>query len=128
MDQSLREFIEDNYKKPYKFNTNLYATFIKRCCELTGTDGKVAMVHPPTFMYIKTFADVRKFILDKTHINLFVEWGYLGMFHESARVDASMYVLDKQPKEADSTFIKLNHIYEGKRYDAFVEAYDDLGS
>lgn len=122
----LKEFIEDNYKKPYKFNTNLYATFIKRCCELTSDDGKVAMVHPPTFMYIKTFEGVRKYLIDKTGIDLFIEWGYLGMFHPSARVDSAMYVLDKQKTKRDTTFIKLNNVYEGKRYDAFVDAYDCL--
>lgn len=122
----LKKFIEANYKKPYKFNTNLYATFIKRCFELTHEQGKVAMVHPPTFMYIKTFEDVRKYMLEKSHIDLFVEWGYLGMFHPSARVDAAMYVLDKKTKDGDSTFIKLNHIYEGRRYEAFVDAYDNL--
>ena len=122
----LKAFTEDNYKKPFKFHTNLYATFIKRCCELTGKEGKVAMVHPPTFMYIKTFEDVRKYMIEKTSIDLFVEWGYLGMFHPSARVDAAMYILDKSKHEKESTFIKLNHIYEGKRYNAFVEAYDDL--
>lgn len=122
----LKKFIEANYKKPYKFHTNLYATFIKRCFELTNEQGKVAMVHPPTFMYIKTFEDVRKYMLEKSHIDLFVEWGYLGMFHPSARVDAAMYVLDKQAKDGDSTFIKLNHIYEGRRYESFVDAYDNL--
>ena len=122
----LKEFIEDNYKKPYKFNTNLYATFIKRCCEITSRDGKVAMVHPPTFMYIKTFEDVRKYIIEKTGIDLFVEWGYLGMFHPSARVDSAMYILDKKPSNKESTYIKLNNIYEGKRYGAFIEAYQHL--
>lgn len=122
----LKDFIDGNYKNSYKFNTNLYATFINRCCELTTADGKVAMVHPQTFMYIKTFEDVRKFIVDNMYIEIFVEWGYLGMFHPSARVDASMYVLDKKMKGKDSDFIKLNHIYEGKRYEAFVEAYDHL--
>lgn len=123
----LKQFIDKNYSKPYKFHINLYATFIKRCLELTNEKGKVAMVHPPTFMYIKTFEDVRKFILEKSHIDLFVEWGYLGMFHQSARVDAAMYVLEKEiQKEIETPFIKLNHIYEGKRYDAFVEAYDKL--
>lgn len=122
----LKKFVEANYKKPYKFNTNLYATFIKRCCEIVNEKGKVAMVHPPTFMYIKTFEDVRKFMLDKMHISLFVEWGYLGMFHQSARVDAAMYILEKEPKDIPVQFIKLNHIYEGRRYIAFVEAYDKL--
>lgn len=123
--KDLKEFIDKEYKTPYKFNTNLYATFIKRCHELTNENGKMALVHPPTFMYIKTFEDVRAFMLDKTHIDLFVEWGYLGMFHPSARVDSAMYVLEKNTQSKDSSFIKLNEIYEGKRYDVFVEAYDD---
>ncbi len=122
----LKAFVEDNYKKPYKFNTNLYATFIKRCYELTDVDGKIAMVHPPTFMYIKTFEDVRKFIIEKTHIDLFVEWGYLGMFHPSARVDSAMYIIEKSKSKEDTRFIKLNDIYEGKRYEAFIEAYDRM--
>jgi hypothetical protein len=122
----LKKFVEANYKQPYKFNTNLYATFIKRCCEIINEKGKVAMVHPPTFMYIKTFEDVRKFLLDKMHISHFVEWGYLGMFHQSARVDAAMYILEKEPKDVPVQFIKLNDIYEGRRYEAFVKDYDDL--
>ncbi|MEG6502099.1 MULTISPECIES: BREX-1 system adenine-specific DNA-methyltransferase PglX [unclassified Desulfovibrio] len=121
----LREFIEDNYKKPYKFHTNLYATFIKRCYDFTGKAGFVAMVHPPTFMYIKTFEDVRKFIIDKTHINFFVEWGYLGMFNPSARVDSALYILEKNNnQEKDAVFVKLNHLYETKRYDALFGAYE----
>ncbi|MDD2287114.1 MAG: N-6 DNA methylase, partial [Paludibacter sp.] len=122
----LKKFLEANYKQPYKFNTNLYATFIKRCCEIVNENGKVAMVHPPTFMYIKSFEDVRKFMLDKMQISLFVEWGYLGMFHQSARVDAAMYILEKKQKDDPVQFIKLNDIYEGKRYEAFVKVYDDL--
>lgn len=122
----LKKFVEENFKKPWKFNTNLYASFIKRCYELTLHGGKIAMVHPPTFMYIKTFEDVRAVMVSQLFIDLFVEWGYLGMFHQSARVDAAMYVLDKSEKKADTTFIKLNHIYEGKRYEAFAEAYNHL--
>lgn len=121
----LKEFIDKEYKVPYKFNTNLYATFIKRCHELTNENGKMALVHPPTFMYIKTFEDVRAFMLDKTHIDFFVEWGYLGMFHPSARVDSAMYILEKNIQSKNSSFIKLNEIYEGKRYEIFAKAYDD---
>lgn len=122
----LKSFVEDNYKKPYKVNTNLYSCFIKRCCELAGEDGKVGMVNPPTFMYIKTFEETRKFILEKTHINLFVEWGYLGMFSSFARVDSAMFMLDMNTSSANSTFIKLNDLYEMKRKDVLFKAYDDL--
>ncbi len=66
----LKTFIETNYKKPFKFNTNLYATFIKRNYEITNDNGYIALIHPHTFMFIKTFEDVRKFMIEKTHIDL----------------------------------------------------------
>lgn len=121
----LKEFAEANYKKPMKFNINLYACFIKRCCELTDELGKVGMVNPPTFMYIKTFEDARKYMVEKTHISLFVEWGYLGMFSPSARVDSAFFVLDKNKSKEDSLFIKLNDLYEMKRKRVLFDAYAD---
>jgi hypothetical protein len=122
----LRVFIENNYKIPWKFNTNLFATFIKRCIELIHIEGFVATVHPPTFMYIKTFEDVRKFILEKCHIELFVDWGYLGMFNPSARVDSCMYIFSKKNEKNDSIFIRLSDLYEGIRKTEFDKVYSDL--
>lgn len=126
---ALRSFIEANYKNPLNCSTNLYATFAKRCTEIINEGGKVALVHPPTFMYIKTFEDLRVHILNNFHIDLFIDWGYLGMFNTKARVDSAMYVLEKKTAEKkNSIFIKLNDIYEGKRKDAFFEVYDDLNN
>lgn len=122
----LKTFIDANYRQPYKFNTNLFASFIKRCCELVDERGKVALVHPPTFMYIKTFEDVRRYIIDKMHVSLFVEWGYLGMFNPIARVDAAMYVLENEMKTLPTQYVKVSDVYEGKRYGEFIQAYDDL--
>ena len=103
----LKEFVDDNYKKPLKFNSNLYACFIKRCCELTNDEGKVGMIHPMTFMYIKTFEDVRKYIIEQTHINLFVEYGLSNLFG-TVMVDPAFYVLEKDNRKADSIFISLD--------------------
>ncbi len=103
----LKAFINENYTKPYKVNVNLYATFIKRCFDLTDCDGKIAMIHPMTFMYIKTFEGTRKLILEKSHINLFVEYGLSNLFG-SIMVDPAFYVLDKSASSSDSTFISLD--------------------
>ena len=81
----LKAFIEKNYKQP-KFNTNLYAAFIKRCYDFTGKDSKIAMIHPDTFMFIKSFEDVRMFLLEKMHINTLVHFGTGGVFGTSLRV------------------------------------------
>ncbi|WP_435336874.1 BREX-1 system adenine-specific DNA-methyltransferase PglX [Acinetobacter sp. LH3_13] len=104
----LKEFIEDNYKKSYKFNINLYAAFIKRCYDFTCDAGFIAMLHPLTFMYIKTFEDVREFILTKTNVNLLVELGLGGVFANSdVQVDAAMYILQKVDTEAYGTYFDL---------------------
>ena len=97
----LKAFVEENYRKPLKFNTNLYACFIKRCCELAGDDGKVGMIHPHTFMFIKTFEDVRKFMLDQTHINVMVDYGLdrVNLFGPGILLDATFYTLDKNTKD-----------------------------
>ncbi len=97
----LKAFVEENYRRPLKFNTNLYACFIKRCCELAGDDGKVGMIHPHTFMFIKTFEDVRKFMLEQTHINVMVDYGLdrVNLFGPGILLDATFYTLDMNIKE-----------------------------
>ena len=61
-----------------------------------------------TFMYIKTFEDVRKFILNDTHIDLFVEYGLSNLFG-TIMVDPAFYVLDlNKGNKKDSIFISLD--------------------
>lgn len=103
----LKGYIDLNYKKPYNVYSNLYAAFIHRCWELTSNDGKIGIIHPMTFMYIKSFEDVRKFILEKTHINLFVEYGLSNLFG-SVMVDPAFYVLEKGEKSVESIFMSYD--------------------
>lgn len=122
----LKTFIEENYKKPLKFNSNLYACFIKRCCELAGDDGKVGMIHPLTFMYIKTYEDVRKYIIDNHHINLLAELGIGGVF-PNAQVDAAMYILESKNIVGDGVYFNLqkykNHVRKPFIFSNIYENY-----
>lgn len=127
----LKEFIENNYKKPLKFNSNLYAAFIKRCCELTGDEGKVGMIHPHTFMYIKTFEDVRKFMIEQTHINVMVDYGLdrVNLFGPGVLLDATFYTLDKgsvNKNEKGIYFNITNGQQEKCKQASFMQAYADL--
>ncbi len=125
----LKSFIEANYKKPYKFNSNLYAAFIKRCCELTNENGYVALIHPHTFMFIKTFEDVRKFIIEKTHIDLFVNYGLdrANLFDTSVRLDAAFYVLAKSPKHTKSVYFHIGDAFQERNKKQIVlSALNDL--
>jgi hypothetical protein len=125
----LKKFIDANYKQPFKFNSNLYATFIKRCYELIDDQGKMALIHPLTFMYIKTFEDVRKFIIDKTHISIFVNYGLSNLFG-AVMVDPAFYVLEKIKSESPSLFISLDQYTrtpnEKFKKEFCLEALDDI--
>lgn len=127
----LKKFIEANYKKLYKFHTNLYATFIKRCYELTGDKGNIAMIHPHTFMFIKTFEDVRKFILDKTHIDVMVDFGLdrVNLFGSEILLDATFYVLSKGKCDKEGLYFNLTtNLQEKYKKRKFLEALDDYAA
>ena len=131
--KELKEFVEENYKRPYKCNTNLYAAFIKRCCELADdVYGKIGMIHPLTFMYIKTFEDVRKLIVDNYHINILVELGLGGVF-PNAQVDSTMYVIECLNNKVDGIYFNLtkykNHVRKNQIfadiYHNYINGNDD---
>ena len=59
-------------------------------------------------MFIKTFEDVRKFIIDKTHINVFVDYSLSNLFGV-IMVDPAFYVLEKgASKSRDAWFVSLD--------------------
>ncbi len=126
----LKEFVGANYSKPLKFNTNLYACFIKRCCELAGDDGKVGMIHPHTFMFIKTFEDVRKYLIGQTHINVMVDYGLdrVNLFGPGILLDATFYTLDKSlsNKDAGVYFNITTNLQEKFKKDVLSQAYTDF--
>jgi hypothetical protein len=124
----LKKFIDANYAKPYKFNTNLYATFIKRCFELTNEKGKVAMIHPFSFMFIKTFEDVRKLMIEKTYIETLVDWGLdrVNLFDGGYASAPTFYILSKKIIPEKSLFFQLvTGLQEKEKKATFFEALID---
>ncbi len=125
----LKVFIEDNYKQPYKFHTNLYATFIKRSYELTGKNGKIAMIHPHTFMFIKTFEGVREFMIENTHIDTMVDYGLdrVNLFGPGILLDATFYVLSKTKGDKEGLYFNLaSNLQEKFKKGKFIEALENV--
>ncbi len=109
--KELKAFIEANYKKPYGFHSNLYATFIKRCAEIITDTGKIAMIHPLTFMFIKSFEGVREYILSNLHISLFVHYSAdsTNLFDGAFASAPAFYVLEQGITTNDkSLFVSLD--------------------
>ena len=124
----LKKYVEGNYKKTSAFHTNLYATFIKRCFELTNDNGKIAMIHPHTFMFIKTFEDVRKFMIEKSHIDVMVDFGLdrVNLFGPGILLDATFYVLSKEKSKDKNLYFNLTtNLQEKEKKEKFFEALSD---
>lgn len=124
----LKKFIDFNFKQPYKFNSNLYAVFIKRCFELTADNGKMALIHPLTFMYLSSFGDIRQYILKKSKIELFIEFGLGGVFSSKVDVDVAAVILSKDSSNKELSFFMNLQDYKGLliKKDIFLKAYNDF--
>jgi hypothetical protein len=125
----LKKFVESNFKQPYKFNSNLYASFIKRCYEITSNTGYVGLIHPHTFMFIKTFEDVRKFMIEHAHIDLLVDYGLdrANLFGPGILLDATWYVLSKKEKNEEGVYFNITSNQQEKvKQNSIAQAYEDF--
>lgn len=127
--KELKSFIDLNYKKPLKCHVNLYATFIKRCHELTLEDGRIAMIHPYSFMFIKSFEDVRKLMIENSHIEVLADWGLdrVNIFDGGYASAPTFYILSKQTNGDQSVFFQLTtNLQEKAKKPVFTSALDDF--
>ncbi|MGM0640960.1 MAG: Eco57I restriction-modification methylase domain-containing protein, partial [Thermotogota bacterium] len=92
----------DSYKK------NLYTCFIAKNESMVKKNGVITMITPQTFMFISSYEETRKLILNKLNIERFVHFGLGGVFNY-ALVDTALYILTKKNIKK-SKFINLTNI------------------
>lgn len=126
--KELKNFIIKNYKKPLSFYSNLYAVFLKRCSELINKNGKIGMIHPHTFMFIKSYKDVRKFILNNFHINLFADYGLdrVNLFGPNILLESVFYIFEKSNYNKSSIFLTVTFdLQEKYKKQEIINAFKD---
>ena len=105
----LKKYINEDYRD---FRKNLYSCFIKKNYELLKDNGYIGMITPQTFMFISSYEQTRKFIINNMNIEKLVHFGLGGVF-DSALVDTAMYVLKKSKKNNPGEYIQLTS-FNGK--------------
>ena len=121
---SLNDLIRDNYKG---FHKNLYTTFIKRNHGFLKSKGKLGMITPQTFMFLKSYQDAREFIQDSFSIEQFPHLGLGGVFGESL-VDTAMFTMEKNRNPAKGIFYRLVNFdrRQGEKREKLAEAVKKL--
>lgn len=95
----LKNFIEAEYPDSKR---NLYSTFVERCLEFLEDNGRFGIITGQSFMFISSFENFRKKILQEHAIECLLHFDY-GLF--KARVDTTAYVLRH---EANPTLCENN--------------------
>jgi N-6 DNA Methylase len=91
----LKTYVQRHYPQGKR---DLYAAFIQRCLQLAEPGGKVAMVTQQSWMFLGSFAELRKGVLQQQTIECLAHLGEHG-FEELAAAGAfvALFVLTQAP-------------------------------
>jgi type I restriction-modification system DNA methylase subunit len=87
----LKTYVQRHYPQGKR---DLYAAFIQRCLQLAEHGGKVTMVTQQSWMFLRSFAELRKGVLEQQTIECLAHLGEHG-FEESVAAGAfvALFVL-----------------------------------
>lgn len=104
MEESVKKFTELNYPDT---KSDLFATFIIRCLELCNEDGLSGYMTPFVWMFISSYAKLRKNIIDKHFINNLIQLEYSGF--DGATVPVCTFTLrNKAIQNSKGSYIRLS--------------------
>lgn len=103
MNNNLKQYLQHNYKQ---YTQDIFAAFIKRNCLLTCSDGLVGFMTPFVWMFIKTFSQLRQYILTQKSLQSLIQLEYGG--YEDAVVPICTFVLRNKPSLLPGVFLKLS--------------------
>ena len=91
--------------------SELYTSFIERCLLFLNDKGTLAMLTLHTWMFIKSFANLRKYIIENYQISSLIHLGKNTFSNLNAyNALASAFVINNTKAIKDTTFIKLDHL------------------
>jgi type II restriction/modification system DNA methylase subunit YeeA len=108
MNKSLADWIKKNYSE---VKSDLFSAFILRILGFVNRGGFVGLMTPFTWMFLKSFAPLRKTILRKTRILGLVQPEYHSFF-DSAYVPVCAFNIEvRVPEDTVGIYIDLGQFY-----------------
>ena len=109
INSKLSEFLKKEYPDT---KSELYAAFIERCLEFTKDKGYLAMITIHSWMFISSFAKLRKKLLDNgTFISMLHTGAATFDDLSSFNALATSFVFKKEKLDIESCFIRLADYY-----------------
>ena len=105
----LKKFVEGNYKD---YKGDLFSVFMVRVFDFLVEDGYSGWMTPNVWMFIKTYEELRRYIIENKKIESLIQIAK-GSFYKEATVDVITFVLGNSKKrDSKGLFIRLED-YKG---------------
>ena len=101
----LKKFVNENYKD---YSSDLFSVFMYRNLLYCEEDGYCGYMTPNVWMFIKSYENLRKFIIENKDIVTLVQMAK-GAFFKEATVDICAFILSNAKDKSKGEFIRLEN-------------------
>ena len=112
MGNELKKFVNDHYKDG---KADLFAAFIYRLLLMVPEHGRLGFMSPYVWMFISSYEQLRKQIIEHEHISSLIQLEYSGF--DGATVPICTFVLGKGQSTEHSSFVRLSDFVGAKQQD-----------
>ena len=116
LNDNLRDYLANNYSNG-KMDT--YASFIIRCTELLKENGYTAMMTPNTWLSIKSYKELRKYIINKYSLESLLELSNKAF--NDAGVVITSFVIKNTEEKSKTNFMMLKEYDEDELKKGFLD-------
>lgn len=122
MSVHLKDYIVENYDS---VKSDVFSSFILRNYNFGKSDAYLGFMTPYVWMFISSYEDLRKFIIDNTNIETFIQMEYSAL--EEATVPICSFVLNNDKKNNDGVFFDLSEFTGGMKIqeEYFIKAINE---
>ena len=105
MNKSLLTYITQNY---LAYKTDLFSVFMKVCATLLKENAKYSMINMQSWMFLPSFLEMRKWVIEKYHIDNMLHLGPHTFDELSGEVvQNTSFVISNNKNNSDSIFVRL---------------------
>lgn len=107
--KNLKSFLKKNYSD---YKKDIFAAFINKMYDYSKENGYLGLVTPFTWMFISSFEDLRKFIINNSYFDSLIQLEYNAF--QPACIPVATFTLKKSKINHSGEFIKLSEFTGSK--------------
>ncbi len=114
--------VQDYVRSHYDYTPQYYINFFEACDRLVEAEGRVGMLVPRSFMFMRSYEAFREdFIGGRGSFDFLAEFG-LGVLDNAVVRTAGTVVRSSSKSKQEGTFLRLDDVETGRKEDSFIRS------